>query len=749
MTIQIFIYGNVPDKKVFMDIIKDTIDINYLDINLDNKYDPNVRRIGFVWDNNKIGIPFGKTELIIDDYKFIYFKKELFEYIQNYSNITVDLITCYLNNSLFLSELKIIQNNLNNVNIEYSLDATGNNFANGNWIMESNNSSILNIYFNNLINNYKYILGSVSSHSAVIAVDGTVTTYGSSFEGQLGRPSLGSDIGQVTGITNAISVSCGSRHTAIVKQDGTVWTFGENTSGELGYGSVGLIVNVVPAQASIIVDAISVSCGESFTVVLKNDGTVWTFGENVYGQLGYFSNPSLVPALVPGITNAIEISCGESHTMVLKSDNTVWTFGYNQFGQLGNGSMDTSSNFVPSQVLGITDAIAISGGKFHSCIIRTDNTVWTFGNNVSGQLGNSTNINSSVPVQVTGMTDAEQVSGGSFHTAILKNDNTLWTSGNNLYGQFGNGTNIGSNIPIQATDSSGTTVDVVTGSEYTIILKDNGIVWGSGQNSDGQLGIETSINQSIFVQSTSSIINTTLMDSSFVLMMTEEMTTEEITTEQITTEQMTTDGMTTEQITTEQMMTEGMTTEQMTTEQMTTEQMTTEGMTTEQMTTEEVLNMDDGIIEKLCELIEDNSGNLNEINGNLIENVDKLCLFRKDNSGNLNKINDNLINNTNKLCLFREDNSGNLNKINSNLMVISESITGVVSPKLDSICDKLESIQCNGDTNNKLLRSMEMENEVYNIATLAALNKLIKLNGGSKCDIIYVCDKCIDYCTCK
>ena len=136
---QIFINDNVPDINTFIDGIKDIVTIHKFD-NLIDKYDLNVNRIGFVWHNDRMDIPFGSTELTIDNYTFTYFKKELIDYLQLYNNITVDLITCYLDDPLFLSEVEIIFNNLNNINIEYSLDATGN--INGNWIMESNNSSM-------------------------------------------------------------------------------------------------------------------------------------------------------------------------------------------------------------------------------------------------------------------------------------------------------------------------------------------------------------------------------------------------------------------------------------------------------------------------------------------------------------------------------------------------------------------------------------------------------------------------------
>jgi alpha-tubulin suppressor-like RCC1 family protein len=559
MTTQIFVHKNVPDKNTFLNAIKETIDV-HTNLNLMDKYDPNINRIGFVWDNDSRNIPFTNTELTIDNYTFKYFKKELYNYLQLYNNMTVDLITCYLNNPLFLSEVEIIKNNLNNINIEYSLDATGN--LNGNWIMESNNSSILDVYFNNSITDYKYILGSIARHNAIIADNGTVWTFGENSEGQLGlNDTVDRNIPvQIAGITNAIMVSCGGTHTAIIDDSNRLWTFGDNTNGQLGNGTTNS--SPIPIEITGIPNAVTVSCGNGHTAVIDASGAVWTFGYNEYGQLGdnginADDNPIPRKAVAYGfanqilvINNAIGVSCGDAHTVVIRADNTVWTFGWNSRGQLGNGSIvDSNPNSVARQVVfdlgGILgpfeDVIAASAGGQHTMLLKSNGTVWTFGGNYTGQLGNGTIIDNAIPAVIANIS-AIGISCGLDHSIILKDDNTVCTFGGNSSGQLGNGTMDPSSNPVQVEfDCSGNgvinVVAVSGGNGHTTILQNDGTVLTFGANFSGQLGNNTTVNSDcpreiLFSSGVSSI-----MDA--ITLTTEEITTEEITTEGITTEEIT------------------------------------------------------------------------------------------------------------------------------------------------------------------------------------------------------------------
>ena len=200
-----------------------------------------------------------------------------------------------------------------------------------------------------------------------------------------------------------------------------------------------------------------VATGASHTIALKYDGTVWTWGNNTNGQLGNNSTEnSSSPVQVKSadgngyLTNIIEISAGSDHNMALSKDGTVFTWGSNAYGQLGNGS--SVNSMLPVQVKSadgnsfLTDVVQISAGYVHSMALKKDGTVWTWGRNDGGQLGNNNTSNKSLPVQVKGgasgseyLTDVVQVTAGNWHSMALKANGTVYAWGWGQYGQLGNG----------------------------------------------------------------------------------------------------------------------------------------------------------------------------------------------------------------------------------------------------------------------------------------------------------------------
>ncbi|MFN3532324.1 MAG: carboxypeptidase regulatory-like domain-containing protein [Candidatus Brocadia sp.] len=195
--------------------------------------------------------------------------------------------------------------------------------------------------------------------------------------------------------------------------------------------------------------------GGHHSLALKPDGTVWAWGQNDFGQLGNgTTSDSTIPVQVlsvPGKTDnfsgATAITGGWSYSVALKSDSTVWAWGRNDFGQLGNGT--TSDSTVPVQVSNLSGVLAIAGGGFHSLGLKSDGTVWAWGDNSYGQLGNGTTSNSTVPVQVKNLSGIVVIAGGGFHSLGLKSDGTVWAWGRNDFGQLGDGTTKDSTIPVQ------------------------------------------------------------------------------------------------------------------------------------------------------------------------------------------------------------------------------------------------------------------------------------------------------------
>ncbi len=176
---------------------------------------------------------------------------------------------------------------------------------------------------------------------------------------------------------------------------GTPWTFGENSFGQLGNGTTTTRRTGAPVNG--LSGVIDLHGGREHVVALKSDGTVWTWGSNVEGQQGRGTTANtLTPTQVTSLgTNNVAVETGHNHTVVLKSNGTVWTFGLNSDGQLGDGTTTTRRS--PVQVSGINDAIGIAAGRDMSYAIRPGGQVWAWGRNVEGQMGDGTTTRRLVP----------------------------------------------------------------------------------------------------------------------------------------------------------------------------------------------------------------------------------------------------------------------------------------------------------------------------------------------------------------
>jgi alpha-tubulin suppressor-like RCC1 family protein len=217
-----------------------------------------------------------------------------------------------------------------------------------------------------------------------------------------------------------IAVAAGENHgLALGQVDGDVWSWGWNGSGQLGSGIVGNAsspVQVMTAGGGGLVPLVGMSAlaaGSNHSLALKSDGTVWAWGDNTLGQLGFGTPPGVSnqAVQVPGISDVTAIYAGGNHTLALKSDGTVWAWGNNSNGQLGV-SPATAFRTAPAQVAGLSGIVAIGAGLNHSLAVGTDGTVWTWGSNSQGQLGDGTMVDSSSPAAVSGLPPMQAVTGG-------------------------------------------------------------------------------------------------------------------------------------------------------------------------------------------------------------------------------------------------------------------------------------------------------------------------------------------------
>ena len=305
-------------------------------------------------------------------------------------------------------------------------------------------------------------------------------------------------------------ISCGYHHTFILKNDGSVWSCGSNIYGQLGTGTIGGPDTFT--QVPDITNVKEIACGYSHTFILKNDGSVWSCGKNDYGQLGLndTGNRKTFTKVTTNINNDVkEIACGYDHTFILKNDGSIWSCGRNNYGQLGLND-ETDRDTFTQVTTNISNVKQIVCGMYHSFILKNDGSAWSCGRNDIGQLGldNKTNQYTFTQVNTNINNDVKQIACAYDFTFILKNDGSIWSCGRNNYGQLGLGSvTAGNSIFTQVTTNISDVKEIVCGNNQTFILKNDGSLWSCGENNYGQLGLNDETERTIFTQVTTNINN--------------------------------------------------------------------------------------------------------------------------------------------------------------------------------------------------------------------------------------------------
>ena len=286
-----------------------------------------------------------------------------------------------------------------------------------------------------------------------------------------------------------------------IKTDGTLWAWGSNDHGRLGLNEAGSVDRSSPVQLGSDTDWKTVASNSANTKcggAIKTDGTLWTWGENDYGNLGLNDHVDYSsPVQIPGTTWTQVIVAMDGSSAGLKSDGTLYTWGYNHWGQMGNNESGPTSKYSsPVQVPGTTWK-EIAGGYRQVGAIKTDGTLWTFGSNAYGQLAQNDqgghpayNTSRSSPVQVPGTTWKSIKSGNNWFSAI-KTDGTLWAWGYNGTSNYGGGALGQNNVtsyssPVQIPGTTWDYIDNGPGQQYAI--KTDGTYWAWGDARTGSLG---------------------------------------------------------------------------------------------------------------------------------------------------------------------------------------------------------------------------------------------------------------------
>lgn len=289
---------------------------------------------------------------------------------------------------------------------------------------------------------------------------------------------VSSPIQTITGSCDWAQVSLGSVSAAAVKTNGTLWTWGFNNQGRNGNNSIADVCSPVQTVAGGN-DWRCVLTNVNFTAAIKTDGTLWTWGYNLNGQLGINNtiNRSSPGQTISGGNNWTRISLGCNHMVSIKSDGTLWTWGLNSSGQLGDNTNISKSSPVQT-ISGGSDWSTL--GKMtetsSSAAIKTNGSLWLWGSSANWILGNNVNnVNRSSPVQTnSGGRDWRQVAlFGQSHATALKIDGRRWIWGLGTCGAFGSCNNFNWSVPIILGNECNV-YDIGAGYRSTFTLKDFG-----------------------------------------------------------------------------------------------------------------------------------------------------------------------------------------------------------------------------------------------------------------------------------
>jgi len=389
------------------------------------------------------------------------------------------------------------------------------------------------------------------NHTCVLQRSGDMRCWGDNYSGQLGVSTVVGDTATsptaalVTGVQNVVAIAAGGAHTCALLQRGDVTCWGWNNVGQVGNGAGGAAQDIVTPQPVVgHLGVTAVGVGANHICMVDNQGTVWCWGDNGFGQLGIGnqigSSTRTLPSEVDAAANTIAVTTGANHTCALLVTNDLNCWGRNTIGQLGNsfsGDLADSpvpyfvGNFVgvtafavggdqscaivagqvycwgdnqygqiasepvgigefrttPTPISGVTTAIDVVVGAQHVCALLESGTVTCWGRNNQHQLGYAGPEMSTIPQEVPGVRGVTTLTAGDNHTCAVQKDQRLICWGSNQNGQLGIvGTEI---VNAQQVDDVYDAVAVTAGSAHTCVLSSKRTVQCWGNNAHGQIGV--------------------------------------------------------------------------------------------------------------------------------------------------------------------------------------------------------------------------------------------------------------------
>ncbi len=327
---------------------------------------------------------------------------------------------------------------------------------------------------------------------------GEIWTWGLNSVGQLGDNSTvnrSSPVSVVGGFTDWCQVAAGCESSSAIRLNGSLWMWGSGTGGQLGDNTTISKLSPVSVVGGYT-DWCQISGGQAFTLAVRANGSLWAWGCGSCGRLGSgtITNRSSPVSVVGGFTDWCQISAGTQFAGGIRSDGSLWMWGAGTSGQLGDNTIVNKSS--PVSVVGeFTDWCQVSVGQ-QSAAIRTNGTLWAWGNNTNGSLGDGTTVSKSSPVSVLGgFTDWCRVSVSHLSTvAAVRTNGTLWAWGCNSFGELGDETTIRRSSPVSVVGGFTNWCQVSAGCCTTAAIRTDGTLWNWGVSE--RLGSETTIDRS-------------------------------------------------------------------------------------------------------------------------------------------------------------------------------------------------------------------------------------------------------------
>jgi len=316
-------------------------------------------------------------------------------------------------------------------------------------------------------------------------------SWGIDSNGQLGQTTQASlsspvQIGSDTDWSSIGHDMQGAEYVTAIKTDGTLYSWGgNNANGELGHNDV--VAKSSPTQVGALTTWSDSSTGRKNLLLAKTDGTLWSIGDNLFGQLGINTGNTddrSSPVQVGSDTNWSRVACGgEYFSIALTTTGELYGFGYNIYGQLGDNTNVRRSS--PVQVGAESDWATMGTLQYSCSAIKTDGTFWSWGYNNNGMIGDNTTIRRSSPVQVGALTNWSKVSGSEEAWCAIKTDGTLWSCGRGTDGQLGTNSVVDRSSPVQIGSNTNWS-KVSAGKTHFVALTTTGEIYAWGNLDSGQ-----------------------------------------------------------------------------------------------------------------------------------------------------------------------------------------------------------------------------------------------------------------------